>query len=91
MKSSRSTNIDQAIFRMAGTFILVSLTLSQLHHPAWLLLTAFVGLNMFQASFTGFCPAATVFKWIGFREGCAFAATKDDAGCCRNNAVSDQA
>lgn len=80
MKSTQSTNVDQAIFRMAGSMILLSLALSQLHHPAWLFLTAFVGANMFQASFTGFCPAATVFKKIGFREGCAFASRSAQNG-----------
>ena len=69
---NQATNVDQAIFRMAGTFILASLALSQLHHPAWLFLTAFVGLNMLQASFTGFCPAAMVFAKLGLKRGCAF-------------------
>ena len=40
--------------------------------PYWLLLTAFVGLNMLQASFTGFCPAAIVLRRFGVRAGCAF-------------------
>jgi Protein of unknown function (DUF2892) len=38
----------------------------------WLLLSAFVGLNMFQAAFTGFCPAAMVFKKLGIKAGSAF-------------------
>jgi hypothetical protein len=36
------------------------------------LLTAFAGLNMFQAAITGFCPAAIVFRKLGLHEGCAF-------------------
>jgi hypothetical protein len=65
-------SIDRAVMAFAGMMILVSLVLSQLHGPYWLLLTAFVGLNLVQASFTGFCPAAIVFKRLGCRAGTAF-------------------
>lgn len=65
-------SIDRAVMAFAGLMILVSLALSQLYSPYWLLLTAFVGLNLLQASFTGFCPAAIVFKRLGFRTGTAF-------------------
>ena len=65
-------NIDKAVLAFAGTMVLVSLALAQYHSPYWLLLTGFVGLNMIQASFTGFCPAAIVFKKLGFRQGNAF-------------------
>jgi hypothetical protein len=65
-------NIDRAVFAFAGTMVLGSLALSQLHSPYWLYLTAFAGLNMFQAAFTGFCPAAMVFKKIGLAPGNAF-------------------
>lgn len=67
-----SMNIDRAIMAFAGCMILLSLTLAQLFSPYWLLLTAFVGLNMLQASFTGFCPAAIILKKMGVPEGCAF-------------------
>lgn len=60
---------DRAVVVFAGTMVLVSLTLSQLHSPYWLLLTAFVGFNLIQASFTGFCPAAIVFKRLGWSLG----------------------
>ena len=56
----------------AGTVVLVSLALSQLVSPWWLLLTAFAGVNMIQASFTGFCPAAIAFKRLGVKCGTAF-------------------
>jgi hypothetical protein len=56
----------------AGSVLLLSLALSQLFSPAWLLLSAFVGLNLIQASFTGFCPAAMVFKRLGLKCGVAF-------------------
>ena len=65
-------SIDRAVMAFAGLMILVSLALSLLYSPYWLLLTAFVGLNLMQASFTGFCPAAIVFKRLGFRAGTAF-------------------
>jgi hypothetical protein len=52
--------------------ILVSLVLAWTLSPYWLLLTAFVGLNMLQSAFTGFCPAAIMLKRLGLREGCAF-------------------
>jgi hypothetical protein len=56
----------------AGLVVLVSLALARLEGPWWLLLTAFVGLNLIQASFTGFCPAAMIFKRLGVRTGEAF-------------------
>ncbi|MBS0518910.1 MAG: DUF2892 domain-containing protein [Proteobacteria bacterium] len=65
-------SIDRAVMAFAGLMILVSLALSQLHSPYWLFFTAFVGLNMLQASFTGFCPAAMIFKRLGLKAGCAF-------------------
>ena len=65
-------NIDKAIFRFAGIMIMASLALAHWFSPYWLLLTAFVGLNMFQASFTGFCPAAMILKKLGLKPGTAF-------------------
>ncbi len=65
-------NIDRLVNAMAGTFILLSLLLSRIHSPYWLWLTAFVGANLIQASFTGFCPAAIVFKKLGVKPGVAF-------------------
>ena len=52
--------------------ILVSLALSQIMSAYWLLLTAFVGVNLLQSSFTGFCPASIFFKRMGMRPGAAF-------------------
>jgi hypothetical protein len=63
---------DKAVMAFAGTTILVSLGLSLWLSLYWLLLTAFVGLNLLQASFTGFCPAAIVLRRFGVRAGCAF-------------------
>ena len=65
-------SIDLAVMAFAGVMILASLVLSELHSPYWLLFTAFVGLNLLQASFTGFCPAAMIFKRLGCKAGTAF-------------------
>lgn len=65
-------SIDRAVMAFAGTLILLSLALSQVHSPYWLFFTAFIGANLLQASFTGFCPAAIVFKRLGFGAGTAF-------------------
>lgn len=65
-------SIDRAVMAFAGLMILASLVLSQLHSPYWLWFTAFVGANLLQASFTGFCPAAMLFKRLGCRAGTAF-------------------
>lgn len=65
-------NIDRLVFAVAGSFILVSLVLSQLHSVNWLWFTAFVGANMLQAAFTGFCPMAMILRKIGKNPGCAF-------------------
>ncbi len=64
--------IDKAVMAFAGTVVLVSLVLSLWLSPYWLLLTAFVGLNLLQASFTGFCPMAILLQRMGVRPGQAF-------------------
>lgn len=65
-------SLDRAVLAFAGFVVLASLALAQLVSPWWLLLTAFAGLNMLQASMTGFCPAAMVFRRLGCRPGVAF-------------------
>lgn len=65
-------SLDRLVFAIAGVFILISLALSQVHHVYWLWFTAFVGANMLQAAFTGFCPAAIIFRRLGLRSGSAF-------------------
>jgi Protein of unknown function (DUF2892) len=65
-------NIDRAVLAFAGTVVLASLALAWYVSPYWLALTVFAGLNMVQAAFTGFCPAAMIFKKLGLREGNAF-------------------
>ncbi len=64
--------IDNAVLSFAGAVVLSGLVLGWLVSPWWLLLTAFAGLNMLQAGFTGFCPAAKIFRRLGLKPGCAF-------------------
>lgn len=64
--------LDRAVMMFAGSMVLLSLALGFYVSPWWYLLNAFVGLNLMQASFTGFCPAAMIFRRFGVRAGCAF-------------------
>ena len=65
-------SIDRAVMMFAGIMVLVSLALAHFYSPYWLWLTVFVGVNLIQASFTGFCPAAMIFKKLGIKPGNAF-------------------
>ncbi len=65
-------SVDRAVMAFAGFVVLASLALGYYVSPWWLLLTAFVGLNLMQASVTGFCPVAMVFKKLGATPGAAF-------------------
>ena len=65
-------SIDRAVMMFAGILVLLSLLLSQVHSGNWLWLTALVGANLVQASFTGFCPAAMVFRRLGLGREPAF-------------------
>jgi hypothetical protein len=65
-------NLDRAVLALAGTITLVSVALTALLSPWWLLLTGFVGINLLQSSVTGFCPAALIFSRLGLSPGCAF-------------------
>jgi hypothetical protein len=53
---------------MAGTMTLLSLALATWHHPNWLWLTAFVGLNQLQSAFTKWCPAMWMLRQAGVRD-----------------------
>jgi hypothetical protein len=64
--------IDRAVLAFAGTVVLVSLILGIYVHVNWFWLTAFVGFNLLQSSFTGFCPLAMILKKMGVRQGAAF-------------------
>ncbi len=65
-------SIDRVVMAFAGMMVLGAVALSQLHHPNWIWLAAFVGANLLQAAFTGFCPLAKILKAIGARPGVAF-------------------
>jgi len=65
-------NIDRAVMRFAGIVVLASVLLGIYVSGYWFLLTGFVGLNLLQASFTGFCPLATVLRKLGVQSGAAF-------------------
>ena len=58
-------NIDRAVMAFAGVMILVSLVLTKFVHPNFWWFTAFIGANLFQSAFTGFCPAGMVMKKLG--------------------------
>ena len=65
-------SLDRVILAFAGFMVLLSVALTAWvsHHFIWL--TIFVGANMLQSAFTGFCPAATVFRKLGVKAGTAF-------------------
>lgn len=54
--------IENKIRILAGTMVLISFTLGRYVNPAWLWLSVFVGVNLIQSAFTGFCPAEIVLK-----------------------------
>jgi hypothetical protein len=60
--------VNEALRAMAGIVVLVSLALGYWVSPYWYLFTAFVGLNLLQSAFTGWCPAMTIFRKLGLRE-----------------------
>jgi hypothetical protein len=73
----KPVSIDRLVMAFAGFMIMLSLALGVeaspiFHHVYWLWFTAFVGANLFQASFTGFCPLATILKKLGANPGQAF-------------------
>ena len=65
-------NIGKTVLAVAGSFILISLALSQYHAIEWLWMTAFVGANLLQSAFTGFCPLAIILKKLNVKPGAAF-------------------
>ncbi len=64
--------IERIVLAVAGGFILISLLLAYFISPYWLWFTAFVGANLFQSAFTGFCPLASILKRLGKQSGPAF-------------------
>ncbi|TJW51127.1 MAG: DUF2892 domain-containing protein [Mesorhizobium sp.] len=65
-------SLDRSVLAFAGLMVLLSVALTVWVSPLFVWLTVFVGLNMLQSAFTGFCPAATIFRKLGIKPGCAF-------------------
>ncbi len=65
-------SIDRVVFAFAGTVVLIGTLLGWIATAWWLLLPVFVGANMLQASFTGWCPLAMLLKRLGVKPGAAF-------------------
>ena len=59
------------LFGRTGLYgvVIFSLLLANMHHPDWVWLTAFVGLNLFQSAFTNWCPMITLLRKLGVKEG----------------------
>jgi hypothetical protein len=71
----KALSVERAVEAFAGFMVLVSVALTYFVHPAWMWLTVFVGVNLFQQSFTGFCPAAFIMrKLFGLRTEAELAA-----------------
>lgn len=67
--------LENAIRILAGSMVLLSLTLAHFVHAHWLWLAVFVGANLIQSAFTGFCPAENILRKLGVGRG--------ETGCCR--------
>lgn len=61
--------IENGVRALAGTMILASVALVHFVSPWWLLFTAFIGLNLIQSAFTGFCPPSILFRKLGMKDG----------------------
>jgi len=64
--------LDRSVMLFAGCMVLVSVLLTAFVSPLFIWFTVFIGVNLIQSSFTGFCPAAMVFRRLGIKAGCAF-------------------
>lgn len=63
--------LDRSIFLFAGVMVILSVLLTHYVSPYFMWFTVFIGANLIQSAFTGWCPAATVFKMFGIKAGCA--------------------
>ncbi|MCE6949848.1 DUF2892 domain-containing protein [Cereibacter sphaeroides] len=64
--------LDRMVMTFAGCMVLLSVLLTAFVSPYFVWFTVFIGLNLIQSSFTGFCPAAILFRKMGVKAGCAF-------------------
>lgn len=75
--------IENGIRVLAGTMVLAGVVMARVVHENWILLSAFVGVNLIQSAFTGFCPATVVLRKLGFTEGgCGTTPGGSGGGCC---------
>ena len=65
-------SVERAVLAFAGVMVLLSVVLTIYVSPLFMWFTVFIGLNMLQSAFTGFCPAAMAFKALGYKPGSAF-------------------
>ena len=65
-------SLDRTILAFAGAMVLLSVVLTVWVSPHFVWLTVFIGLNLLQSAFTGFCPTAAIFRRFGVKTGCAF-------------------
>jgi uncharacterized membrane protein (Fun14 family) len=65
-------SIDRIVLAFAGSMVLLGLVLGYAVSPYWHILSAFVGLNLLQSAFTGFCPLAIILRKLGYAPGTAF-------------------
>lgn len=68
--------VERALRLMAGLVTLISLALAVYVSQKWLWLTAFVGINLLQSAFTNWCPAMSIFRALGLKDGCCSGAAK---------------
>ena len=64
--------LDRSVLLFAGVMVLISVLLTAFVSPLFVWFTVFIGANLIQSSFTGFCPAAMAFRAMGIQKGCAF-------------------
>ncbi|MCB1427008.1 MAG: DUF2892 domain-containing protein [Zhengella sp.] len=65
-------SLDRSVLAFAGFMVLLSVVLTVYVSPLFIWFTVFIGVNMLQSAFTGFCPAAMIFKKLGVKPGTAF-------------------
>jgi len=65
-------SLDRTVLAFAGLMVLLSVVLTLWVSPLFVWFTVFIGLNLVQSAFTGFCPAAVLFRKLGIKPGRAF-------------------
>ena len=61
-------SVERGVMAFAGFMVLLSVVLTAFVHPAFVWMTVFVGANLFQSAFTGFCPAAILMRRLGIQD-----------------------